>query len=489
MSEDKFKRFKKLLEYFIAHIEYIQNESIDNKGYSIYIAPLIHNMTFQTCGQGYSGAKIQNQISEWQDYGDSTICINVQGHYGKGYYTKKCYLNWKETGINIYAKWNDAITRITHLAFTDYMYWLVPPEYKDSEKFSIEDLGLFDDSEPNTEIAKMFNKFYLKIYNYKMNGMTKRYQDLLLANKNMILNGAPGTGKTYLSKLIASQMIKSSIKSDTTMKENQFINDHIGFVQFHPSLDYTDFVEGLRPYEEIGNIGFKRRDGIFKKFCKKAISHSNENFVFIIDEINRGDISKIFGELFFAIDSGYRGKNGIIETQYQNLINIDDSTKAEDVFKNGFYIPQNVYIIGTMNDIDRSVESMDFAMRRRFAFIEITAKESAENMLGKEESYAALVKGMKSETELIEACLNANTVIIIRMESLNNTIISEEIGLTLDYQIGAAYFLKYALYANSKDAFEKLWQNHLQCVLKEYLRGIGEESKKLQILKNSYDNA
>lgn len=114
----------------------------------------------------------------------------------------------------------------------------------------------------------------------------------------MILNGAPGTGKTYLSKLIASQMIKSSIKSDTTMEENQFINDHIGFVQFHPSLDYTDFVEGLRPYEEIGNIGFKRRDGIFKKFCKKAISHSNENFVFIIDEINRGDISKIFGELF-----------------------------------------------------------------------------------------------------------------------------------------------------------------------------------------------
>ena len=455
--------------------------------------------------------------------------------------------------------------------------------------------------------------------------MTKRYQDLLLANKNMILNGAPGTGKTYLSKLIASQMIKSSIKSDTTMEENQFINDHIGFVQFHPSLDYTDFVEGLRPTKtnEYGNIGFELKNGVFKKFCanalinlidskkstkdisfekllenkynslldliqndnvdkiplktkdkyaeisgisdnnnilfkkvdgssssncvslnrlkllakkyktKKELEHINninqsireiiggcnstwywavlsyiydqfgdmsleniynekieeKKYVFIIDEINRGDISKIFGELFFAIDSGYRGKNGIIETQYQNLINIDDSTKAEDVFKNGFYIPQNVYIIGTMNDIDRSVESMDFAMRRRFAFIEITAKESAENMLGKEESYAALVKGMKNETELIEACMNANTDIINKMDSLNNTIISEEIGLTLDYQIGAAYFLKYALYANSKDAFEKLWQNHLQCVLKEYLRGIGEESKKLQILKNSYDNA
>ena len=91
-------------------------------------------------------------------------------------------------------------------------------------------------------------------------------------------------------------------------------------------------------------------------------SRQSKKFIFVIDEINRGEISKIFGELFFSIDPGYRGEKGRIKTQYQNLV--DD----KDVFAKGFYIPENVYIIGTMNDIDRSVESMDFAMRRRFAF-------------------------------------------------------------------------------------------------------------------------
>ena len=434
MSEDKFKRFKKLLEYFIAHLEYIQNESIDNKGYSIYIAPLIHNMTFQTCGQGYSGAKIQNQISEWQDYGDSTICINVQGHYGKGYYTKKCYLNWKETGINIYAKWNDAKTRITHLAFTDYMYWLDPPEYKDSEKFSIEDLGLFDDSEPNTEIAKMFNKFYLKIYNYKMNGMTKRYQDLLLANKNMILNGAPGTGKTYLSKLIASQMIKSSIKSDTTMEENQFINDHIGFVQFHPSLDYTDFVEGLRPYEEIGNIGFKRRDGIFKKFCKKAISHSNENFVFIIDEINRGNLSKIFGELFMLIEKDKRG----IELQ---LLYSDEN----------FSVPANVYIIGMMNTADRSLAMLDYALRRRFSFFTM---KPGFNTPG----FQAYQDSLKSD---------AFNKLIACVKQLNSKI-AEDISLGEGFCIGHSYFCGLTPETANAQTLSSIIEYELIPLLKEY---------------------
>lgn len=116
--------------------------------------------------------------------------------------------------------------------------------------------------------------------------------------------------------------------------------------------------------------------GYSKLFAKRPIKAYNEatdktnapKYVFVIDEINRGDMSKIFGELFFSIDPGYRGKDGKVDTQYQNLIDIDPETQNEDVFKNGFYVPENVYVIGTMNDIDRSVESMDFAMRRRFAF-------------------------------------------------------------------------------------------------------------------------
>ncbi len=153
--------------------------------------------------------------------------------------------------------------------------------------------------------------------------------------------------------------------------------------------DYTDFVEGLRP--NINANGFERRDGIFKAFCSKAAndyeSNKDNKYVIIIDEINRGEISKVFGELFFSIDPGYRGTKGKVDTQYQNLIKADekmpnDSSK-DYPFINGFYVPENVFIIGTMNDIDRSVESMDFAFRRRFAFKEIKAEDSkAMRILG-----------------------------------------------------------------------------------------------------------
>lgn len=170
-------------------------------------------------------------------------------------------------------------------------------------------------------------------------------KDLLKANHNIILTGAPGTGKTYLSKRIAKDIAGDESR--------------IGFVQFHPSYDYTDFVEGLRPVKTTdeekngGTIVFERKDGVFKKFCKDALQAPDHKYVFIIDEINRGELSKVFGELFFSIDPGYRGEDGRVKTQYQNLV------EKGDEFAEGFYVPKNVYIIGTMNDIDRSVESMD----------------------------------------------------------------------------------------------------------------------------------
>jgi len=261
-----------------------------------------------------------------------------------------------------------------------------------------------------------------------------KYINILKANHNIVLTGAPGTGKTYLARGIAKEM-----------------KAEVGFVQFHPSYDYTDFVEGLRPTKPDGNgnIGFERKDGVFKAFCKKAIEGKDKTFVFIIDEINRGEISKIFGELFFSIDQGYRGAEGNVNTQYQNLI-----TDESDPFHDGFYVPQNVYIIGTMNDIDRSVEGMDFAMRRRFTWVEVTAEESMDNMN---------IQGTKRET----------------MMRLNDEIEKMD-GLGKDYELGGAYFLG----DMQKD---ERWEYKLKPLLKEYLRGNNDVNEKMKKLKAAYD--
>lgn len=393
----------------------------------------------------------------------------------------------------------------------------------------------------------------------------KKYIELLQETHNLVLTGAPGTGKTFMAQKIAEEM-------GAVTK----------FVQFHPSYDYTDFVEGLRPIEkDDGQMGFERRDGVFKEFCREAIKNlidsaksveslskemswqdqleqfvedaidneeefklvngnkftifefkghnitvQNDNeitthvivnadeilelltnevplnivkdirnyfnrkfgtqadsyayvitkavramkrkapiveankidvkpFVFIIDEINRGEASKIFGELFYAIDPGYRGKKDhLVQTQYQNLI------PEIDVFANGFYVPENVYILATMNDIDRSVESMDFAMRRRFTWQEITPDDT-ESMLDT----------LSCVAEAKEA-----------MHRLNNAI-AETDGLGAAYMIGPSYFLK--LGENGGD-FEKLWKMNIEPLLKEYLRGFRKSTEILEKFRNAF---
>lgn len=310
-----------------------------------------------------------------------------------------------------------------------------------SKKFDLEE-------NPSNDIYKIQNKkTACKIIEELTGDIVSEYDNLLLGeciellmqNRNLILTGAPGTGKTYLAKQIASEIGKYK------------------FVQFHPSYDYTDFVEGLRPKNDNGNIGFERKDGVFKEFCKEALNNQSSNFVFIIDEINRGEISKIFGELFFSVDSGYRGEKGKVQTQYANLI------EDGDEFKDGFYIPENVYIIGTMNDIDRSVESMDFAMRRRFAWKEIKAEDTQETILND-------LGDLKDET-------------IKRMNNLNKVIRNKETNLSEAYCIGAAYFKKIKDY---KGDFNKLWENHLKGLLFEYTRGMPKQEEIMENFKKAY---
>ncbi len=234
--------------------------------------------------------------------------------------------------------------------------------------------------------------------------------------------------------------------------------NRIEFVQFHPSFDYTDFVEGLRPIQkDNGELGFELKNGIFKEFCVKAARFPKEKFVFIIDEINRAEISKVFGELFFSIDPGYRGKKGKVQLQYENLYDKDD----KDPFKDGFYVPENVYIIATMNDIDRSIEPFDFAMKRRFAWCEIKPIDTCDSMW---EGFT-WKDGAKN-----------------RMQHLN-ALISKE--LSPAYEIGGAYFLKLDDLDNDLE-FEKLWEYHIEPVIKDYLRG--NKSKNLEDFKKAFDN-
>lgn len=313
------------------------------------------------------------------------------------------------------------------------------------------------------ELSKLLSIIMTQETKTKEETGMEKYISLLESNKNLILTGAPGTGKTYLAKRIAEQLGATG--------------ERYGFVQFHPSLDYTDFVEGLRPVSDNQSIAFERKDGIFMDFCRKALKAYKEaenkseapKYVFVIDEINRGEISKIFGELFFAIDPGYRGPQGKVSTQYSNLW-----TEPNDLFDGGmeFYIPENVYIIGTMNDIDRSVECMDFAMRRRFAFKEVLAADRF-SMIKEDKVLGPFAPEIQK-----------------RMDNLNSCILMIP-ELSTAYQIGAAYYLKLKNYLSTDgqltdESWNCLWNNHLQGLLFEYLRGQSKASENLEALKKAF---
>ena len=318
---------------------------------------------------------------------------------------------------------------------------------------------------------------------------------LVKSNFQVILTGAPGTGKTFMARKVAEELVCEGIANDNETEKGDAKRERIRSVQFHPGYDYSDFVIGMKPVLVSGegkevfraeddtlyttdngkkdgnrtvfssktNVSFQWKSGVFKDFANTAKGDLDHNYVFIIDEINRADLSRVFGEMFSRLEEDYRYCR-------------DGGNAAGVLLPNGenFVIPKNLYIIGTMNDIDRSVESMDFALRRRFAWYEVAADESK-----------AIIDAKVADQESREKLKNA-------MDALNEKIASADFRLGSEYQLGGAIFAKYAKYIddndnNGGDAFDKLWKRHIEIILKEYLRGRRTKEKDLKDLKDIYD--
>ena len=216
--------------------------------------------------------------------------------------------------------------------------------------------------------------------------------ELLKYKKNLILQGPPGVGKTFVAKRIAYSIMGEKDSS------------RIEMIQFHQSYSYEDFIMGYRPEEK----GFKLKYGIFYKFCRRALNDPNRPYFFIIDEINRGNISKIFGELMMLIEADKRGSEYAIPLTY-----------TEDKF----YVPENVYIIGTMNTADRSLAMIDYALRRRFCFVNI--KPAFDNL-----NFKGYLESKSGEL---------SKIIIEKMTSLNEDI-ENDLSLGWGFSIGHSYF-------------------------------------------------
>lgn len=541
MSEEY--KFKCLLEYFVAHLEYAENGMSDTIGFNRYLKDIVDTSNFKISGYGWKGQQIQLQVAAWEDFHCGKICINVDA---RGHQTKSCYLNWKGTGINITPFWNeDHIHDLQILIYTeeDGGRW-------DSIcSYPLASLSLFDERNTvNASLKQLFKEYcaYKEAYNEQITKKGMVNQDTLRAAKllensgQIILQGAPGCGKTYITTELAVYLCDGEVPSTREELKKLYKElqkeGRVEFATFHQSLDYEEFVEGLKPDTDSLNdkeMRFVVKSGIFKRICQAASATTTSNLKeaynsFAEDVVNYDDIYKInmpngsmFGvtingkgnlslytgkdfklngtltyenieKFFYGADLGYwkcyfKGIIDVLKKDYKlaaenkdankpYVLVIDEINRAnvskvlgelitlleknkrlggEDEFTvtlpysgENFGVPDNLYIIGTMNTADRSLGYIDYAVRRRFAFMTIEAKSDVirEFYNGNGELMKKELLLFTSVSDLIKDNLNPDF-------DLNNIM------------VGHSYFL-----AKSDDDFELNLEYKIRPLLEEYLR-------------------
>lgn len=561
--ENYHLKFKHLLGYFVAHLQWLTNSDETDIGYQIYIDKYVKADNFYKQGQGYKDDNIEKQVAEWDHYDIGQININVQGNYGS-YTTKKCYINWRGTGINVIAEWQNNKV----IDFQVYIY-----DYKDTydweskgTKYPLSELNLFDKKDDvSLSLVKLYNLYYQLYEQYLSNIHMKKIQDYISVLKQkgqIILQGAPGTGKTYTAKNMAETMIFNHISADKKEQACKLSkSEQFKLVQFHPSYSYEDFVRGIIVDTEDSNNGlptYRSINKIFGEFAERAtdnwldsqkdtaetwvedqyrsfkqsikkvlqdkeskypvegvasivgvddhalrcnrysnpndcvnlkdfdiisgyiglnqtpqvkikdnnklsksargtmyyiyqnlidkftcylktnnLQYSNyskkqereklEDYVLVIDEINRANLSSVLGELIYALE--YRGEK--IDTMY--------SVDGE----NGMIVPPNLFIIGTMNTADRSVGQIDYALRRRFAFVTILPEALDINDFDNDLFKAVSSLFVKNIDEYMKDPINIQ---IKRSEWLSEEFLPSDVWIGHSYFIGnKAYILKYEI--------------------------------------------